>query len=154
MAKKTMYIRDGRAPVPKQEVTSRIMSRVRGKNTKPEVAFRKELRSEGLGGYKLHPKSLPGRPDVYFPSQKLAIFINGCFWHAHQGCKHFSLPKTNRPFWEQKLQRNKERDQEVLAALLQEGYRVLVVWECELSPPLRREETLFGLVNEIWQVES
>ncbi len=85
------------------------------------------------------------------PKYKTVIFINGCFWHAHQGCKYFVLPKTNRPFWEQKLTKNRERDQSVCAQLLEKGYRVLVVWECELSPPGKREETLNGLVNEIWQ---
>jgi DNA mismatch endonuclease (patch repair protein) len=104
--------------------------------------------------YRIHDTRLPGKPDIVLPKYKTVIFINGCFWHAHQGCKHFTLPKTNRPFWEQKLLRNRERDQYVLASLLQMGYHVLVVWECELSPPARREETLLGLANEIWQAEG
>ena len=129
------------------------MAGIKAKDTKAELAVRTYLFRKGFR-YRVNDSHLVGKPDIVLPKYKTVIFINGCFWHAHQGCKHFSLPKTNRPFWEQKLKRNKERDQEVLAALLQKGYRVLVVWECELSPPLRREETLFGLVNEIWQVES
>lgn len=129
------------------------MASIKAKDTKAELAVRTYLFRKGFR-YRVNDSHLVGKPDIVLPKYKTVIFINGCFWHAHQGCKHFSLPKTNRPFWEQKLKRNKERDQEVLAALLQKGYRVLVVWECELSPPLRREETLFGLVNEIWQVES
>lgn len=134
------------------EKRSRIMASIKAKDTKAELTVRCYLFRQGFR-YRIHDTHLPGKPDIVLPKYRTVIFINGCFWHAHQGCRHFTLPKTNRPFWEQKLQRNKERDQEVLASLLQKGYRVLVVWECELAPPSRREETLSGLVNEIWQVE-
>ncbi|HAP57581.1 MAG: very short patch repair endonuclease [Sphaerochaeta sp.] len=135
------------------EKRSRIMAGIKAKDTKAELAVRTFLFRQGFR-YRIHDTRLPGKPDIVLPKYKTVIFINGCFWHAHQGCKHFTLPKTNRPFWEQKLLRNRERDQYVLASLLQMGYHVLVVWECELSPPARREETLLGLANEIWQAEG
>ncbi len=129
---------------------SKIMASIKAKDTKAELAVRTYLFRHGFR-YRVNDGRLPGRPDIVLPKYKTVIFINGCFWHAHAGCKRFVLPKTNRPFWEQKLERNKQRDQEVCARLLSMGYHVLVVWECELSPPARREETLNGLVNEIWQ---
>lgn len=101
--------------------------------------------------FRVNDKRLVGKPDIVLPKYNTVIFINGCFWHAHQGCKYFVLPKTNRLFWEEKLRKNRERDQKVCARLLEMGYHVLVVWECELSPSQKREETLNGLVNEIWQ---
>ncbi len=128
----TIYLRDGRAPVPKSSAISRIMSAVRGKNTNPEVVFRKELRSEGLVDYKLHPKALPGRPDVYFPSQKLAIFINGCFWHRCPYCKP-SMPKTHKAFWSKKFATNVARDKAKRALLKKMGIRSVVFWECQIK---------------------
>ena len=129
---------------------SKIMSSIKAKDTKSELLVRSYLFRHGFR-FRVNDKRLVGRPDIVLPKYKTVVFINGCFWHAHQGCKYFTLPKTNRPFWEQKLAKNRERDQRVCAQLLEKGYRVLVVWECELSPPTKREETLNGLVNEIWQ---
>ncbi|MGE4453807.1 MAG: very short patch repair endonuclease [Sphaerochaeta sp.] len=128
-----------------------IMRSIKAKDTKAELLVRSYLFRHGFR-FRVNDKRLVGRPDIVLPKYRTVIFINGCFWHAHQGCKYFVLPKTNRPFWEQKLQKNRERDQRVCARLLQEGYRVMVIWECELSPPKKREETLSGLVNEIWQI--
>lgn len=127
------------------------MRSIKAKDTKAELLVRSYLFRHGFR-FRVNDKRLVGRPDIVLPKYRTVIFINGCFWHAHQGCKYFVLPKTNRPFWEQKLQKNRERDQRVCARLLQEGYRVMVIWECELSPPKKREETLSGLVNEIWQI--
>nr|WP_321265155.1 DNA mismatch endonuclease Vsr [uncultured Sphaerochaeta sp.] len=129
---------------------SKIMSSIKAKDTKSELLVRSYLFRLGFR-FRVNDKRLVGRPDIVLSKYKTVIFINGCFWHAHLGCKYFTLPKTNRPFWEQKLAKNRERDQRVCAQLLEKGYRVLVVWECELSPPAKREETLNGLVNEIWQ---
>lgn len=126
------YIRDGRAPIPRKEATSRIMSRVKGKNTKPELSLRKELRAQGLKEYRLHPKTLPGRPDVYFPSQKLAIFINGCFWHRCPYCKP-SRPKTHKAFWSKKFAANVARDKAKRALLKKMGIRSVVFWECQIK---------------------
>lgn len=125
------------------------MASIQAKDTKAELSVRTYLFRHGFR-YRVNDVRLPGRPDIVLPKYKVVIFINGCFWHAHQGCKSFTMPKTNRPFWEQKLQKNKERDEKICARLLAMGYRVLVVWECELSPAKKREETLSGLVNEIW----
>ncbi len=126
------------------------MASIKAKDTKAELLLRRYLFRQGFR-FRVNDNHLPGKPDIVLPKYKTVIFVNGCFWHAHQGCKHFVMPKTNIPFWEQKLQRNKERDQRVCAQLLQMGYRVLVVWECELTPAQKREETLSGIVNEIWQ---
>lgn len=127
------------------------MASIKAKDTKAEVLVRRHLFRHGFR-FRVNDTRLPGKPDIVLPKYKTVIFLHGCFWHAHQGCSHFALPKTNRPFWEQKLTRNRERDQEVAARLLSMGYRVLVVWECELSPARRREETLNGLLNELWQL--
>lgn len=126
------YIRDGRAPIPESPLTSRIMSHVRGKNTKPEVVFRKELRANGLGDYKIHPKKLPGRPDVYFPSKKIAAFINGCFWHRCPYCKP-SMPKTHVAFWKKKFETNVARDKRKRAELKKLGIKSVVFWECQIK---------------------
>ncbi|MGH0053425.1 MAG: very short patch repair endonuclease [Sphaerochaetaceae bacterium] len=128
----------------------KIMASIKAKDTKSERLVRSYLFRHGFR-FRVNDRRLVGSPDIVLPKYKTVIFINGCFWHAHKGCKHFILPKTNRPFWEQKLAKNKERDQRVCAQLLQMGYRVLVVWECELTPSKKREETLNGLVSEIWQ---
>ncbi|MGE4583534.1 MAG: very short patch repair endonuclease [Sphaerochaeta sp.] len=129
---------------------SRIMASIKAKDTKAERVVRTYLFRKGFR-YRLNDNRLPGKPDIVLPKYKTVVFVNGCFWHAHEHCRHFIIPKTNRPFWEQKLKKNRERDQRVCAQLLSMGYQVLVVWECELSPADRREQTLLGLVNEIWQ---
>jgi len=126
------------------------MASIKAKDTKAELLVRRHLFRHGFR-YRVNDARLPGKPDIVLPKYKTVIFLHGCFWHAHQGCSHFVLPKTNSPFWEQKLARNRQRDQEVTARLLSMGYRVLVIWECELSPAKRREETLEGLLNELWQ---
>ena len=112
------------------------MAAVKGKNTKPEVAIRKLLHEQGYR-FRLHRKDLPGKPDIVLPKYKIAIFINGCFWHQHEGCKHAAIPATNREFWETKLQGNKERDQRIHAALESQGWRVLTLWECEIKAILQ-----------------
>lgn len=105
------------------------MSGIRGKDTKPEVALRKALHRRGLR-YKLHDRSLPGRPDLVFPSRNAVVLVNGCFWHAHEGCPYFKLPATRQEFWRDKLLTNRERDQRNLGRLEDAGWRVAVVWEC------------------------
>lgn len=125
------YIRDGRAPVPESENTSKVMSAVRGKNTKPELALRKALREIGLLGYRLHWKRVPGRPDIAYPKSKLAIFVHGCFWHRCPYCNS-PLPKTHTDFWLKKFERNKERDTSKILILEAEGWKVFVFWEHEI----------------------
>jgi len=108
---------------------SRMMSGIGGKNTKPELLVRKALFAAGFR-FRLHRKDLPGRPDVVLPSRRVVVFVHGCFWHAHQGCRYAKIPATRREFWEAKLAANVERDRRAREALLSAGWRVLVVWEC------------------------
>ncbi|MCK4618850.1 MAG: DNA mismatch endonuclease Vsr [Desulfobacterales bacterium] len=110
---------------------SQIMSRISGKDTKPELIIRKILFSEGYR-YRLHGKDLPGNPDIVFSSRKKVIFVNGCFWHRHN-CKKAALPTTNRNFWEKKLTGNKERDKRNLAKLKALGWKSLVIWQCQIK---------------------
>lgn len=131
MKVKKSYIRDGRAPIPKKEVTSRIMSKIRAKNTKPEILLRKALTKEGIKGFKLHYKRIPGRPDICYPPKKLAIFVNGCFWHRCPICKP-KAPKSNIMFWKDKFKKNVERDKRKIEELLDMGWAVFVAWECEI----------------------
>ncbi|MFA5447110.1 MAG: very short patch repair endonuclease [Sphaerochaeta sp.] len=137
------------------DLRRRIMASIKAKDTKAELMVRRYLHRQGFR-YRTNDRRLPGSPDIVLPKYRCVIFINGCFWHAHQGCSHFSFPKTNQEFWEKKLTRNKERDCRNAAVLLSLGWRVIVVWECELSTKQRREQTLLGLVNEIyeWSAES
>lgn len=125
------YLRDGRAPVPTDERVSATMSRIRAKNTKPELALRTLLRAAGHSGYRLHYTKVPGRPDIAFVGRKLAVFVHGCFWH---GCPHCQLrtPKSNSAFWANKVATNQARDKRKAAALRQAGWKVIAIWECQL----------------------
>ena len=111
------------------EQRSRCMSAVKGKDTKPEMIVRKYLFSKGLR-FRVHVKKLAGSPDIVLPKYKTIIFVNGCFWHGHGGCKYSHLPKSNEFFWEQKIRRNKARDIGNDYVLQTEGWRVIRVWEC------------------------
>ena len=106
------------------------MSRIRGKDTKPEMLIRRGLHARGLR-YRLHDRSLPGRPDLTFPKYHTAVFIHGCFWHAH-GCALSKLPDTRQDFWQTKLATNATRDRKAVEALQAAGWRVLIIWECAL----------------------
>ncbi len=118
------------------------MSRVRGKDTLPEMQVRRGLHARGLR-YRLQDRQLPGRPDLVFPKHKAVIFVHGCFWHAH-GCSLFRLPRTREDFWREKLAKNRMRDEQALADLNASGWRVLVIWECALGGAgrLDRDELL------------
>ncbi|MFA7429561.1 MAG: very short patch repair endonuclease [Rhodospirillaceae bacterium] len=111
---------------------SEVMSRIRGKDTKPELAVRRALWAAGLR-YRLHDKRLPGRPDLVFAGRRTVVFVHGCFWHCHEGCVKFRIPKTRTDWWTAKLARNRARDTQVRAALEAAGWRVLVIWECEVA---------------------
>lgn len=111
---------------------STLMSRVRGKDTKPELKVRRLLHQLGLR-FRLHQRNLPGSPDIVLKRHRTAIFVNGCFWHGHEGCRRAKLPETRRDFWETKISRNIQRDSQATAELEHLGYRVLVLWECELK---------------------
>ena len=123
------------------------MSRIRGKDTKPELLLRHGLHARGLR-YRLHRKDLPGRPDIVFPRYSATILVHGCFWHGHD-CPLFKLPTTRREFWATKIERNKARDARDIAGLSAAGWRVLQVWECALKSPGRRpiEAVLDNIVS-------
>ncbi len=131
-----IYIRDGRAPIPQKAITSRIMSAIKGKNTKPELALRKELWHLGIKGYRLHWKKAPGRPDISFPGKKLAIFVNGCFWHRCPNCQP-PLPKNHSRFWKEKFKKNTVRDQQKIKLLMEQDWATLEIWECQIKKKLK-----------------
>jgi len=106
------------------------MSRIKGKNTKPEMIVREWLWHNGFR-YRLHYRNLPGKPDIVFPGRKKVIFVHGCFWHKHN-CKYFKWPKSNIDFWRQKIERNVQRDRKNYEELMHEGWDYQIVWECEL----------------------
>ncbi|AXA74359.1 very short patch repair endonuclease [Achromobacter xylosoxidans] len=113
-----------------RETRSRMMSNIRGKNTAPERAVRKAAHALGYR-FRLHRKDLPGSPDLVFPSRNTAIFVHGCYWHRHEGCRYCYTPKSNVDFWTQKFNRNVARDERVREELEQRGWRVITIWECE-----------------------
>jgi len=105
------------------------MSRITGKNTKPELVVRSILHRMGYR-FRLHRKDLPGRPDIVLPKYKTVIFVHGCFWHRHKGCKYAYTPKSRKAFWQKKFRENVERDLKAQSELRKAGWRVLVIWEC------------------------
>lgn len=111
---------------------SEVMSKIRSTNTKPEVKLRKELFSKGFR-YRINFKKLPGKPDIVFPKYKTVILVNGCFWHGHDGCKYYYIPKTHTEFWVTKISLNKERDTRNINALTALGWNVIIVWECTIA---------------------
>jgi DNA mismatch endonuclease, patch repair protein len=125
------YLRDGRAPVPRNVATSRSMRGNKLRGTRPELALRRVLRKAGIRGFRLHDANLPGRPDVVFADQHVATFVNGCFWHRCPRCR-LPLPKTHGAFWRAKFRRNTARDRRNSRLLRAAGWGVYVVWECRL----------------------
>ena len=113
-----------------KEKRSWNMSRIRSKNTRPELAVRKYLYSNGFR-YRLHNRKLPGKPDITNQSKKTAVFVNGCFWHQHEGCKRAAIPKSNKSYWLPKLEKNVARFKDNTDKLLDMGWKVFIVWECE-----------------------
>ena len=130
-----------------KEIRSRNMSHIRSKDTSPELILRHYLFSKGLR-YRINDKLLPGKPDIVLKRYKTAIFVHGCFWHCHEGCKYFVIPKSNQDYWIKKLNRNKERDQETFQKLKEMGWNIIIVWECELRRD-KRERTLEKVYYEI-----
>ena len=117
------------ADVVPKDVRSRMMSSIRGKDTKPELSVRRALTAAGVR-YRLHRKDLPGAPDLVMAGRRVAVFVHGCFWHRHEGCSYGKLPSSNAEFWRTKLERNVERDMKAVNDLVAAGWRVLTVWEC------------------------
>lgn len=114
------------------DVRSKIMSKVRSTNTRPELLVRSALHREGLR-FRLHQKDLPGRPDIVLPRYRVVIFVHGCFWHQHEGCRYATMPSTNTINWRKKFADNKSRDAEAVKSLIDAGWRVLIFWECALK---------------------
>ncbi len=123
------------------------MSKIRSSNTSPELAIRKGLHSAGLR-FRLKCSTLPGKPDLVFARYRVALFVHGCFWHQHRGCKISHVPKSNSAFWQEKFLRNVARDKRVGVELREIGWRVVVVWECELKPCLL-QSTVDRVASEI-----
>ncbi len=136
IAMEKRYTRDGRAPIPEKEITSRVMSLIRAKHTKPELRLRKALYHSGLSGYRLHWNKIPGSPDISYPGAKIAIFVNGCFWHRCPYCNP-PIPKTHVEFWKEKFRNNIERDRRKVRELEELGWNVLVFWECRIKNDLQ-----------------
>lgn len=134
-----------------RETRSYNMSRIRSTNTKPEEIVRKYLFSQGFR-YKKNVKELPGKPDIVLPKYRAVIFVNGCFWHGHEGCSKFIWPKSNQEYWEKKLLGNIIRDKENYKRLEQLQWKVFIVWECQLKSEMK-EQTLVNLCNEIKRTE-
>lgn len=128
-------------------VRSYNMSRIRSTNSKPEELVIKYLFSKGLR-YRKNVKKLPGKPDIVLSKYKTIVFVNGCFWHAHQGCRYFVMPKSNTEYWNEKIDRNIKRDALVYKQLSEAGWNVIIVWECELKKA-KRENTLEYLYYNI-----
>jgi DNA mismatch endonuclease, patch repair protein len=131
------------ADIMSPEKRSVVMSRIRSRNTKPEMAVRSALHRMGVR-FRLHRKDLPGRPDIVLPRYRTVVFVHGCFWHQHAGCRLASKPSSNTEYWLEKLRRNQERFTEHAAALAESGWRVAVIWECET----RHREELNGIILE------
>lgn len=126
-----------------RQTRSRMMAGIRSRDTKPEITLRTALHSLGFR-YRLHVRKLPGKPDIVLPKYHAVIFVHGCFWHRHQGCKYTATPATRANFWAQKFRDNMERDARNIHALQEANWRVKVVWECEL-----RESMLKNTVDEV-----
>lgn len=111
---------------------SDVMSKVKSRNTKPEIRVRSWLHNRGFR-FRLHRRDLSGVPDIVLPKYKTVIFVHGCFWHQHPGCKKATIPRSNHEFWKQKLERNVERDREHVEQLEQDRWKVIMIWECEVK---------------------
>jgi DNA mismatch endonuclease (patch repair protein) len=118
---------------------SQRMARIRGKNTAPEVALRRAIHARGLR-FRLHSRELPGKPDLVFPRFKAVVFVHGCFWHRHEGCKIATTPKSNTEFWIEKFAKNVARDIAAVESLRKGGWRVFTVWECEVNTSSKAEQ--------------
>lgn len=135
------------ADVHDKETRSYNMSQIKSKDTKPEILVRKFLFSKGFR-YKLHDKALPGKPDIVLPKHKTVIFVHGCFWHGHAGCKYFVVPKTRIKWWLNKIATNKNNDLKSKRLLTKAGWKVITLWECNLRKP-KADRTLSKLLTAI-----
>ena len=123
------------------------MSRIKGKDTKPEMLVRRFLHAHGYR-YKLHDKNLPGKPDIVLPKYNTVIFVHGCFWHGHKNCKYFVVPKTRTEWWLNKINNNIANDKKHLTALRKAGWKIITLWECQLKPK-KIDKTFNTLISAI-----
>lgn len=123
------------------------MQQIKGTNTKPEILLRKLLFSKGFR-YRINNKNLPGKPDIVLKKYNTVIFVNGCFWHGHENCRYYVIPKTRTEFWTEKINGNKKRDKKNTELLIQKGWKVITVWECELKKD-KLDQTVEKLVHEL-----
>jgi len=128
-----------------KEKRSEVMSKIRGKNTKPEIILRSQLFKKGFR-FRIHKKDLPGKPDIVLSKYKTVIFVHGCFWHYHKDCKEGRIPSTNSKFWKEKLLKNIDRDERYIKELQALGWNVRVIWECEIEKNL--DETISKLIQK------
>ncbi|HLN20910.1 MAG TPA: very short patch repair endonuclease [Bacteroidales bacterium] len=136
------------ADVHTPSVRSYNMSKIKGKNTRPELRVRKFLHANGFR-FRLYDKRLPGTPDIILPKYKTIVFVNGCFWHGHENCKYFVVPKTRTEWWKDKIVQNKKADNENYAKLTEMGWKVIIIFECKLKREFRTN-TLNELVANIY----
>lgn len=124
------------------------MRRIQSRDTKPEQVVRKILTGLGLR-YRLHVKKLPGKPDIVMKGRNTVIFVNGCFWHQHDGCSRKSMPKSNRDYWKPKLKRNIERQDEIISELAKDGWKIIKVWECQTKNKTAKENLISELAKKL-----
>ena len=138
-----------------KEQRHRCMVSIKGKDTKPEMLVRRYLHSRGYR-YRVNVRRLPGTPDIVLRKYRTVIFINGCFWHGHEDCRYFVLPKSNTQYWQQKIERNKERDVEKRIQLRLLGWHTIIIWECELKPKDRHTtlQALEQTLNKIYLLNN
>lgn len=145
------------ADIKSPEERSRNMAKIRSKDTKPELWFRRKLFERGYR-YRKNANNVPGHPDIWLAKYNTAIFIHGCFWHRHSGCKYAYIPKSRVDFWTDKFQRNVERDQKVRDELAETGVKVLIVWECTIKKMMRQSEYSDEVINKVenffWSKET
>lgn len=138
-------LKDQPLPTPQR---SALMAKVRGKNTKPELVVRSMLHSMGYR-FRLHRRDLPGSPDIVFPSRRAVLFVHGCFWHRHEGCRLASTPKTRARFWSAKFEANVKRDQQTVSRLNALGWNSAVVWGCETRDPISLRAKLDKIMGDL-----
>lgn len=131
-----------------KEQRSKNMAKIRSNNTKPELLIRSLLHKRGMR-FRVNYKDVAGKPDLYFTKKKVAVFVHGCFWHRHMGCKIAYLPKSNLDFWRQKFESNMQRDNTVHTVLLSEGIRILVIWECTINRMMRNMDELNHVMESV-----
>jgi DNA mismatch endonuclease (patch repair protein) len=151
ISQRFIYLRS-MSDVHDKQTRSYNMSQIKGKDTKPEIQVRKFLFANGYR-YKLHDKKLSGKPDIVLPKLRTAIFVHGCFWHGHENCRYFVVPKTRTKFWLNKIQGNKQRDLENFSQLKNEGWKVFTIFECELKAQ-KQERTLNKILTRLNKLSS